>query len=175
MWQILRALNYMHYSLKIAHRDIKAENILLMAESENLTAKLCDFGFAIKSDCISEPYNLSKLVGSPYYIAPEVFNEAYDSRCDLWSMGILLYYMLSRSFPFTGQNHNEIFHNIKHGMLSFDGAQWENTSSQAKDLISRLLVRDPSIRLSTIEAIHHPFINKAFHVNKLCRTISAAC
>lgn len=60
MFQILKALNYMHNSLKIAHRDIKAENILLMGavDSENLTAKLCDFGFAIKSDHIQEPLNL---------------------------------------------------------------------------------------------------------------------
>lgn len=155
MWQILKALNYMHSTLKIAHRDIKAENILLMVttDSEFLTAKLCDFGLAIKSDHIQEPLSLKKLVGSPYYIAPEVFNEAYDSRCDLWSMGVLLYYMLSRSFPFTGQTPNEIYHNIKHGMISFEGMQWDGTSELAKDLISRLLIRDPSIRLSAKEAL----------------------
>jgi calcium-dependent protein kinase len=96
---------------------------------------------------------LSKLVGSPYYIAPEVFSEAYDSRCDLWSAGVLLYFMLSRQFPFQGKVPNEIYHNIKHGLLSFNGTAWENISDDAKDLISRLLVRDPRIRLSASEAL----------------------
>lgn len=97
-----------------------------------MTVKLCDIGFAISSDG-TQP--LSRLVGSPYYIAPEVFNESYDSRCDLWSVGILLFYMLSHTFPFTGQKPCEIFHNIKHGVLHFEGVAWEKISVDAKDLI----------------------------------------
>jgi calcium-dependent protein kinase len=96
--QVLRALNYMHQTLKIAHRDVKAENILFKSsDSSDLTIKLCDFSFATPS---TESYGLKTMVGSPYYIAPEVLNKKYDYRCDMWSVGILLFFMLSHTFPF---------------------------------------------------------------------------
>jgi calcium-dependent protein kinase len=102
MRQVLRALNYMHHTLHLAHRDIKAENILFKTQDpSDLTVKLCDFGFAISS-LESEHRKLSSLVGSPYYIAPEILQKGYDYRCDLWSVGILLYFMLSHTFPFKG-------------------------------------------------------------------------
>lgn len=129
-------------------------------DNEDMTVKLCDFGFAINSYCQKEPFKLTKMVGSPYYIAPEVFSEAYDSRCDLWSAGVLLYFMICHSFPFQGQTPNEIFYNIKHSLLTFEGSAWDKISDDAKDLISRLLVRDPSIRLSASEALQHRFFKK---------------
>jgi calcium-dependent protein kinase len=123
-----------------------------------MTVKLCDFGFATKSE---QPMGLSKLVGSPYYIAPEVFSEAYDHRCDLWSAGVLLYYMLSHSFPFTGKTPEEIFHSIKKEKLNFEGVSWECVSEDAKDLISKLLVKSPDIRLTAFEALSHSFFKQA--------------
>ena len=98
------------------------------SDLSDMTVKLCDFGFAVD---YSDRDQLSKLVGSPYYIAPEVLSESYDFRCDLWSVGILLYYMLSHSFPFKGTNSEEIFHSIKKDKVNFDGLAWEGISEDA--------------------------------------------
>lgn len=100
------------------------------------------------------------MVGSPYYIAPEILQKAYDYRCDLWSVGILLFFMLSHSFPFKGQTSEEIFHSIKKDKLTFDGLIWDKVSEQAKDLISKLLVKSPDIRLTAVEALDHPYLSK---------------
>ena len=91
----------------VAHRDIKAENILFKSSDQSdPTVKLCDFGLAIPS---KNGNYLKSVVGSPYYRASEVISGAYDYRCDLWSVGILLFYMLSHTFPFKGQSSEEIF------------------------------------------------------------------
>jgi calcium-dependent protein kinase len=90
----------MHQTLKIAHRDVKAENVLFKyADKNNMTVKLCDFGFATQ---FRDNNLISGVVGSPYYIAPEIFQGTYDYRCDLWSVGVLLYFMLSHTYPFRG-------------------------------------------------------------------------
>ena len=101
-------------------------------------------------------------MGSPYYIAPEVFQgDGYDHRCDLWSVGVLLYYMLSRgSYPFKGDTPDEIFQNIKKEALVFDGQVWENVSQSAKDLTRKLLVKCPDVRIKAEEALRHPFLSK---------------
>ena len=158
--QVFRALNYMHQTLKIAHRDVKAENVLFKSDnSEDLTVKLCDFGLATPCS-LESPTCLSSVVGSPYYIAPEILSKAYDHRCDLWSAGILLYFMLSHTFPFKGLHSEDIFHSIKKDKLSFEGLVWDKVSDQAKDLISKLLVKSPDIRLTAVEALEHPYLSK---------------
>lgn len=101
------------------------------------------------------------MVGSPYYIAPEIFTKDYDYRCDLWSVGVLLYFMLSHTFPFKGQSSKEIFRSIKKDNLCFNGLVWEGVSENAKDFISKLLVKSPDIRLSAVEALSHPFLLKS--------------
>lgn len=160
MWQVLRALNYMHKTLKIVHRDIKAENILFKSQDpSDLTVKICDFGFAIRLREDLQQKQLNSFVGSPYYIAPEIFQaEGYDHRCDLWSAGILLYNMLSQGqFPFKGNRAEEIFQNIKKQPLLFDGLIWNSISDSAKDLIRKLLVKCPDARIDILEALKHPF------------------
>jgi len=149
----------MHLTMNIAHRDLKAENILFKsADPSDLTIKMCDFGFAAKITEGQKNKPLTSLVGSPYYIAPEVLSREYDYRCDLWSAGILLYFMLSHAFPFKGPNTDEIFHSIKKEKVSFDGLIWSTISEEAKDLIQKLLVKSPDVRLTAQEALNHPFI-----------------
>ena len=159
----MRALNYMHKTSNIVHRDVKAENVLFKSEDPtDLTIKLCDFGFAIKVPEGNSPKHLNSLVGSPYYIAPEVFQgDGYDYRCDLWSVGVLLYYMLSKgSFPFKGDTPDEIFQNIKKEPIVFDGHVWDGVSQSAKDLTRKLLVKCPDARIEAVEALRHPFLYK---------------
>ena len=159
--QLLRGLNYMHKTLNIAHRDIKAENVLFKsADISDMTIKLCDFGFAT-SFVEENPKSLQKIVGSPYYIAPEVLlASSYDYRCDLWSLGILLYFMLSHTFPFKGLTNDEIFHSIKREKLKFDGIIWDGISETAKDFIAKLLTKSPVIRMTAVDALEHPYLHK---------------
>ena len=95
-------------------------------------------------------------------MAPEVFQgDGYDQGCDLWSVGVLLFYMLSRgSFPFKGDTPDEIFQNIKKEPLIFDGLVWEGVSQSAKDLTRKLLVKCPDARIEAVEALRHPFLSK---------------
>jgi len=84
------------------HRDIKAENVLISQVTEDeIYVKLCDFGFCTKkTDQNGVTLKLREVVGSPYYLAPEVLNQNYGQKCDLWSLGVLMYFILSNSFPF---------------------------------------------------------------------------
>lgn len=81
----------------------------------------------------------------------------------MWSVGILLYFILSHNFPFKGQTSEEIFHSIRKDKLSFDGIVWDKVSESAKDLISKLLVKSPDIRLTAVEALNHPYLLKGLN------------
>lgn len=87
---------------------------------------------------------MSVVVGTPYYVAPEVLKGKYGMKCDMWSLGVLLYLMLSGDFPFTGQSSKEIYESINSGKYSLERKEWKRVSSAAKDLLSKLLVWDPS-------------------------------
>ena len=94
----------------------------------------------------------------PYYIAPEVFEQSYDAKCDLWSMGVVLYILLSGKVPFPGESNKEIIENVLSGKYHFSHDEFKVVSSQAKDLISKLLVKDVSKRYSAADAYNHPMI-----------------
>ena len=79
--------------------------------------------------------------GTPYYIAPEVLKGSYTTQCDNWSMGVVLFIMLSGKPPFGGKNNNEILNNVLNGKYDYTGPTWKNISEEAKDLISNLLQR----------------------------------
>lgn len=83
------------------------------------------------------------IVGTPYYVAPEVLRGNYDFSCDVWSMGVILYIMLCGYPPFEGDNNKEIFKNVLKQNLEFDEGDWKDVSTEAKDLISKMLVKDP--------------------------------
>ena len=94
------------------YRDIKPENFLLKYKDDITNIKMIDFG-------LSKDYSESKVMqtpsGSPYYIAPEVFQQNYNFKCDLWSMGVVLYIMLSGKVPFPGESNKEIIENVVKG------------------------------------------------------------
>jgi len=101
--QLLGAINYCH-SKSIVHRDLKPENILLDSGGTN-NIKVIDFG---TSEKMISNIKLSQAFGTSYYIAPEVLNSTYDEKCDVWSIGIIMYIMLSGNPPFTGETDKEI-------------------------------------------------------------------
>ncbi|XP_073500158.1 MAP kinase-interacting serine/threonine-protein kinase 1 isoform X5 [Phyllobates terribilis] len=180
---IAMALDYLH-TKGIAHRDLKPENILCECEDKVSPVKICDFdlgsGMKLNSACtpISTP-ELTTPCGSAEYMAPEVvevFTEEatfYDKRCDLWSLGVILYILLSGYPPFVGHCgtdcgwdrgevcrvcQNKLFESIQEGHYEFPERDWAHISSQAKDLISNLLVRDAKDRLSAAQVLQHPWV-----------------
>jgi calcium-dependent protein kinase len=94
------------HSQGIVHRDIKPENVMLSTSGE---VKLIDFGLSKRT---VGNQKLKTIAGTPYYMAPEVLEGKYDSKCDTWSLGVLLYVFMSGYLPFQGDNRNEVFYKI---------------------------------------------------------------
>mmetsp|Transcript_14429 Transcript_14429/g.14044 ORF Transcript_14429/g.14044 Transcript_14429/m.14044 type:complete len:289 (-) Transcript_14429:47-913(-) len=95
------------------------------------------------------------IVGTPYYVAPEVLKGNYDFACDIWSMGVILYIMLCGYPPFEGDNNKEIFKRVLQQKLDFDPEDWDIISDEAKELISQMLQKEPSQRISAIDCLNH--------------------
>uniref|UniRef100_A0A8C6ULY7 Ribosomal protein S6 kinase n=1 Tax=Neogobius melanostomus TaxID=47308 RepID=A0A8C6ULY7_9GOBI len=152
MRKLVSAVSHMH-DVGVVHRDLKPENLLFTDEGENSEIKIIDFGFAR----LKPPDN--QLLKTPcftlQYAAPEILKyDGYDESCDLWSLGVILYTMLSGQVPFQCQEKSlthtsaeEIMKKIKQGDFSFQGEAWRNVSQQAKDLIQELLTVDPNKRI----------------------------
>lgn len=150
---IFQAVAYCH-SMKLVHRDLKPENIIL--EGNNLeNIKLIDFGTA---NIISPNQKFKERLGTAYYIAPEVLKKNYDEKCDLWSIGVIMYILLTGEPPFNGENDEEILKNVKTGIVNFSSPIFSEISNEAKDLLKKLLERIPSKRISAVCALEHPWI-----------------
>jgi len=158
MYQIFSAVNYCH-SMNVLHRDLKPENILIERKENNgfLKIKIIDFGTAkiFESNKVER-----KVIGSSYYIAPEVLSKNYNEKCDLWSCGVIMYILLSSTPPFAGKGDGEIIENIKKGYYDIESNIWEKISPEAKNLIRNLLERNPAIRITAEEAMNHKWFRK---------------
>lgn len=142
----------------ICHRDLKPENFLFETPAEDAELKVIDFGLSRMDDGLSAGVMTTR-VGTPYYIAPEVLGRHYDKSCDLWSIGVITYILLCGYPPFYGDTDPEIFASVRAGRYDFDSPEWTHVSAEAKDLISRLLLLDPSKRLTADEALRHPWLS----------------
>ena len=151
--KILSAITYCH-SKQITHRDIKPENILFLNKEPNSGIKLIDFGLSKK---FNHKEKMHSILGTPYYIAPEVLKGNYDCKCDIWSIGSITYMMLCGSPVFNGQSNSEIFDKIINQSIEFPKEKFEKISSNAIDFIKKCLVKDPSKRISAIEGLSHPW------------------
>ena len=153
--KVLNAIAYCH-SRGITHRDIKPENILFETDEPNSEIKLIDFGLSRK---YSVDQKMHTILGTPYYIAPEVLKGNYDEKCDIWSIGALTYIMLSGEPPFKGKSNNEIFMKIIKDPIKFNPYKWNNLSENSKNFIKLCLNKDPNKRPSAVEALGHPWFN----------------
>lgn len=152
--QMLSAVAYLH-SINIAHRDLKPENFLFSTQCEINSLKLIDFGLAKVVTPITQ---LTSKTGTCYYVSPETLLGGYNEKCDVWSLGVILFMMLAGYPPFDGSTDREIIENVKRSEFSFAEEIWTLVSSQAKELISKMLVTDPALRISSNEALEHPWV-----------------
>ena len=97
--------------------------------------------------------------GTPYYIAPEVMKGNYTEKCDLWSIGVMLYIMLCGAPPFNGSD-DQILKKVEKGVWTFRGQAWGSISEDAKDLVTNLMEPDIKLRLSAVDALAHPWIKE---------------
>ena len=159
MYQIFSAVNYCH-NMNIIHRDLKPENILIVKREKNLLRiKICDFGTSKIHDKGSIQ---KKIVGSCYYIAPEILDKKYNEKCDLWSCGVILYILLSARPPFEGEKDEEILQKVKSGKFDLKQNPFNYISKEAIDLIKNLLIMDYNKRISAEEALNDNW----FKINK---------
>mmetsp|Transcript_5995 Transcript_5995/g.10787 ORF Transcript_5995/g.10787 Transcript_5995/m.10787 type:complete len:346 (-) Transcript_5995:92-1129(-) len=157
--QLLTAVSYLQ-SQDIVHRDIKPENIVFDTTKEDLIIKLVDFGLSRKHYQNSfEPY-MSDILGSSYYVAPEVLSRKYNKSCDLWAVGVIGFLMFTGYPPFQGRTDNEVIENIRRSKLRFNPEHWKNVSKEAKDFIRKLLKTNPKKRMTAEKALNHPWILK---------------
>ncbi|KAM4123270.1 hypothetical protein ACB094_01G147000 [Castanea mollissima] len=152
--QIVTVVHNCH-SMGVMHRDLKPENFLLLSKDEDSPLKATDFGLSV----FFKPGDVFKdLVGSAYYVAPEVLRRNYGAEADIWSAGVILYILLSGVPPFWGENEQGIFDTILRGHIDFSSDPWPSVSSSAKDLVKKMLRADPKERLSAAEVLNHPWM-----------------
>jgi calcium-dependent protein kinase len=136
----LLAIKHCHKN-GIVHRDLKPENILV---TNTDTIRLIDFGLSC-----STHQNKGDIAGTPFYIAPEIINlKPYDTKADIWSIGVILYVLLCGYTPFQGKDIEEIFNSIRKGEVHFDYEEFESVSEEAKDLVKKMLQVDTEKRLT---------------------------
>ena len=162
-YQVFSGLCYLHEK-KIIHRDLKLENIMVSDVEKDVTTgeeyfwiKIIDFGTAK----IFEKNKTEKsIIGSSYYIAPEVLRQKYNEKCDTWSVGVILYMTLVGVAPFDGRTDEEIIHRIKTGKYNKKNSRFVEHSEEVKDLVYKLLEMNTEKRYSAKEALNHPWFQK---------------
>ncbi|CAO2208722.1 unnamed protein product [Urochloa humidicola] len=145
------------HSMGVFHRDLKPENFLFLSNKEDSPLKATDFGLSV----FFKPGETFKdLVGSAYYVAPEVLKRHYGAEADIWSAGVILYILLSGVPPFWAENEDGIFDAVLRGHIDFSSDPWPSISNGAKDLVKKMLRQDPKERLTAAEILNHPWIRE---------------
>lgn len=153
--QILSAVVYLHKH-NIIHRDLKPENIVFESKDKDSLIKIIDFGTSRK---VKKDEKLKSRLGTAYYIAPEVLGMCYDSKCDVWSCGVILYVLLFGIPPFNGKTDEEIFDKIKKGTFKFPDSG-PKVSDDAKRLILKMLTKNPELRPTGDVLLKDPWFEK---------------
>lgn len=161
--QITSSILYCHKNC-ICHRDLKPDNFMLATKKPNSPVKLIDFGlsrsfFKYQDQGTGEMLRMETRAGTALYMAPEVLKKDYSNACDTWSLGVILYIMLSGLLPFEGTTDAEIEESIMTLRYDFDDEVWEGCSESVKDLISKMLVYEKD-RITPKEALSHPWVKE---------------
>ncbi|KAH9606305.1 hypothetical protein KSS87_000220 [Heliosperma pusillum] len=187
--QIVNVVHVCHF-MGVMHRDLKPENFLLSSKDENATLKATDFGLSVfiegdklmlsisgsASLCVVVWVKVTSaddehfwiwfckvyrdIVGSAYYVAPEVLRRRYGKEIDIWSAGVMLYILLSGVPPFWAETEKGIFDAILQGHIDFESKPWPSISSGAKDLVRKMLTADPKKRITAAQVLEHPWLRE---------------
>ena len=159
IYKLFKTLIFLH-TKNIVHRDIKPENILFSNKKDYSTLRIIDFGLA------TQTVKDTKSVGTPYYMSPELIDGISVPKSDVWSVGVIMYQMLTGKFPFNSSgDKNNLLDNIKKNPYNTKNLEEVEYSDEVKDLIAKILVKDYNKRLSSEECIKHPWFKK-FYVQK---------
>ncbi|XP_062102571.1 calcium-dependent protein kinase 28-like [Humulus lupulus] len=141
----------------LVHRDMKPENFLFKSNREDSSLKATDFGL---SDFIKPEKKFQDIVGSAYYVAPEVLKRKSGPESDVWSIGVITYILLCGRRPFWDKTEDGIFKEVLRNKPDFRRKPWPSISSSAKDFVKKLLVKDPRARLTAAQALSHPWVRE---------------
>ncbi|OMJ94225.1 hypothetical protein SteCoe_2713 [Stentor coeruleus] len=155
MKQLLIGVSYLH-NLRIVHRDLKPENVLIEEKGEDLLIKIIDFDTSVK---LTEKGVVSGLYGTIYYMAPELVDIEYDEKCDIWSLGIIMYTLFTGELPYVGLSDHHILNNIQRIPINLSNDSLFPLSEKGIDLLRKLLSKDPKKRISAEDALGHPWLN----------------
>lgn len=156
MKKALSAVKHLHEK-NIVHRDLKPENFLFSHVGKDAELKLIDFGLARPIDDIE---SLKSAAGTIFYMAPEVIRGNFSEKCDEWSLGAIMYLLLSGQPPFLGSTSREVASKILNDKIDMKSLDWRRVSKHAKDLLHKLLERDVQKRITAAEALEHPWFKK---------------
>ena len=157
--KVLLGIAHCH-SRGVTHRDLKPENILYESNSPDAEIKIIDFGLSRK---YSKDVKLHSVLGTPYYVAPEVLKGSYDQKCDIWSIGAMTYLLLCGKPPFNGSTDKEIFNSILNSDVKFDTPIWNNVSNNAKSFVRLCLEKNSAKRPNVIKALDHPWFTNVLN------------
>ncbi|KAK3253014.1 hypothetical protein CYMTET_37714 [Cymbomonas tetramitiformis] len=164
--QLLEGLRYLH-AQGVVHRDIKLENLLLRSRGDLSSVKLADMGFAVRTD---KHGKFRSMAGTPAYLAPEMVSviegwpsaiRSFSSATDMWSAGICLYILLGGYPPFDGDTTKDVFRRVLHEEVDFQGRVWTGLDKSSKVLITKLLTRNASQRLTAAQALREEIVTNA--------------
>jgi calcium-dependent protein kinase len=153
--QLLLSVAYLH-SEGMVNRNIRPGNILLQ-NPKSLDLKVIDYDFAAIRPAGKLHFTPEGL--NPVYEAPEVLNGNYDEKCDIWSIGVLFYYLLSGDLPFWGPTNDVVIEKVLRGKFDWESDIWWDVSDEAKQLIHLMLTYNSANRISAVDALRHPFFN----------------
>lgn len=139
----------------VMHRDLKPENFLFANKQENAALKAIDFGLSVS---FKPGERFSEIVGSPYYMAPEVLKRSYGPEVDVWSAGVMLYILLCGVPPFWAETEQGVAYAILQGVVDFSRDPWPRVSDRAKSLVRQMLEPDPRRRMTAQEVLDHPWL-----------------
>ncbi|KAF8402288.1 hypothetical protein HHK36_013240 [Tetracentron sinense] len=149
----------------VMHRDLKPENFLFANRNEASPLRAIDFGLSVffePGQCFRE------IVGSPFYMAPEVLRRNYGPEVDVWSAGVILYILLCGVPPFWADTEEGIAQAIVRSVIDFERDPWPKVSEGAKDLVRSMLDPNPYSRLTAQEVLEHPWLQNANKVPNIC-------
>ncbi|TYI59145.1 hypothetical protein E1A91_D10G014200v1 [Gossypium mustelinum] len=153
---VVNVVHICHF-MGVIHRDLKPENFLLSSKDAGAMLKATDFGLSV---FIEEGKRYRDIVGSAYYVAPEILRRSYGKEVDIWSAGIILYILLSGVPPFWAETEKGIFDAISEGKLDFESQPWPSISETAKDLVRKMLTKDPKKRFTSAQVLEHPWMRE---------------